>query len=89
MPTRREYKQQLPAIGLSLERYTTSVPQDGAYYLVQHGQQLGRYRSLKAAKVAWDEAVGASGWTPTRRALDVADVALRERRERWARNRAG
>jgi hypothetical protein len=85
----RPYKQQLPAIGLSLERSTPSVPDDGAYYLLRDGKRLGRYRSLSAAKIAWDEAVATSGWSPTKRQLDPVEVALRERSERWSRNRAG
>jgi hypothetical protein len=86
---KNSYKQHLPAIGLSLERYTDAVPDDGAYYLLRDGEQLGRYRSLTAAKEAWTEAVASSGWTVSKRELDTTEITLRERRERWARNRAG
>ncbi len=89
MPRRLPYRQELPAIGLSLERYTEAVPDDGAYYLLRDGRQVGRYRSLKSAKAAWQEVIDASGWSPRERQIVVSEITLRERSERWARNRAG
>lgn len=83
------YRQTQPAIGLSLERLTDAVPRDGAYYLLQDGEIVARYGSLKAAKAAWDDALAASGWTPPKATIDADEVQMRERRERWARNRAG
>jgi hypothetical protein len=83
------YKQHLPDLDLSIERYTDTVPKDGAWYLLQAGRQLARYRSLKAAQEAWKALVQESGWTPSRREVNPAEVRRREQKERWARNRAG
>lgn len=83
------YRQHLPDLDLSIERYTDSVPNDGAYYLLRAGEQLGRYRSLKAAQAAWKELIAASGWRPAPRELDPTEIRRRESAERWSRNRAG
>ena len=83
------YRQHLPDLDLSIERQTDAVPHDGAWYLLRDGEQLGRYRSLKAAQAAWKEVVRASGWAPQAREIDREEVLRRERKERWARNRAG
>lgn len=83
------YRQFLPELELSIERYTDAVPDDGAWYLMQFGQELGRFRSLKAAQERWKEVVRESDWTPTPIPVDVERARLREQQERWARNRAG
>jgi hypothetical protein len=51
------FKQELPAIGLSIEQGTSSVPEDGRYHVVVGGDvvfsskaksvALGRYRNLR------------------------------------------
>jgi hypothetical protein len=74
---------------LSIERYTSDVPDDGAWYLLRDGKQLGRFRGLPAAKEAWDAQVAASGWQPSKQSADPNATLTRERSERWARNRAG
>lgn len=89
MAKKNPYRQTQPAVGLSLERSTDAVPDDGAYYLVENGEIIGRYRSLKAAKAAWDDALTTTGWAPTKAEVNPHEVQMRERRERWARNRAG
>jgi hypothetical protein len=83
------YRQHLPDLDLSIERQTDAVPDDGAWYLLREGEQLGRYRSLKAAQAAWREVLQDSGWKPRVRQVDPSDVRRREQKERWARNRAG
>ncbi len=83
------YRQQLPALKLSIERYTDAVPLDGGWYLLQAGEQLGRFRSLKAAKAAWDVVVKESDWHPEKHQLDPSELIRREQVERWARNRGG
>lgn len=87
--SREPYRQSLPDLELSIERYTEAVPRDGGWYLLRGGEQLGRYRSLKAAQQAWREIVQESGWKPERREVDPSRVRHRERMERWSRNRAG
>lgn len=86
---REPYRQSLPDLQLSIERYTDAVPDDGGWYLVQDGEQLGRFRSLKAAQQAWREVVRDSGWRPAERSVDPAAARRREQSERWSRNRAG
>jgi hypothetical protein len=86
---REPYRQVLPKLELSIERYTDHVPNDGAWYLLRGGGQIGRYRSLNAAQEAWRKVVRESGWTPDRREVDPDEVRRREQKERWARNRAG
>jgi hypothetical protein len=86
---REPYRQVLPALDLSLERFTENVPADGRWRLLQAGQEIGCFRSLKAGQEAWREFVRASGWRPTRSEVDVADVRRREQAERWSRNRGG
>jgi hypothetical protein len=86
---RAPYRQALSALELSIERYTPDVPDDGAWYLLRAGQQIGRFRSLKAARETWNAEIAASGWTPTKRRIDPDEALARERGERWSRNRGG
>lgn len=86
---RAPYRQTLPALTLSIERYTRHVPNDGAWYLLKGGHKIGRFRSLKAAKQAWDAEVASSKWSPAERPLDANEVLARERGDRWSRNRGG
>ncbi len=44
------YRQYIPDINLAIERYSDNVPQDGKYYLLQNGQVLGVFKSLKQAQ---------------------------------------
>ena len=67
MSPEKRYLQQLPALELSIERHTESVPADGFWYLRQRGETLGRFRTLKAAKTAWDKVIATSGWTAPKR----------------------
>jgi hypothetical protein len=85
----KSYKQELPDLALSLERFTSSVPGDGAYYIRLNQEVIGRYRSLKAAQAAWRDIISKSDWSPTPRPIDPDDVRRREQIERWSRNRAG
>lgn len=87
--SREPYRQVLPDLALSIERFTDNVPADGYWYLLRAGEQIGRHRSLKAARAAWKTVVSESGWTPERRELDPAQIRRREQMERWSRNRAG
>ena len=83
------YRQALPDLKLSIERYTDAVPHDGAFYVLRAGEVLGRYRSLKSAQVAWRELLDNTGWTPASLESDPSDALRREKAERWSRNRAG
>ena len=83
------FRQVLPDLDLSLERYTEAVPDDGAWYLVRAGEQVGRFRTRKEALDAWKAALDEAGWEAPKRRVDTRETLLREARERWARNRGG
>jgi hypothetical protein len=87
--SREPYRQVLPDLKLSIERFTESVPADGQWHLLRAGREVGRFRSLKAAQAAWREIVRDSGWKPIPRNVNVGDVRRREQIERWSRNRGG
>ena len=87
--TGNEYRQVLPELELSLERYTDDVPDDGAWYLMRKGKQIGRYRSRKEAMEGWRAAIDEANWQPAERPIDARAALLREAGERWSRNRAG
>jgi len=79
MAKEKPYSQRLPAIDLVLEKHTANVPDDGHYYLNRDGEQLGRFRTLKAAQEAWAQAVADSGWQPEpREQLDPRELLIRE-----------
>jgi hypothetical protein len=86
---RNPFRQHLPDLDLSIERYTDVVPDDGGWYLLRSGEQLGRHRSLKEARLAWHQVVQDSGWSPRKQDVDSKAVLSRESAERWSRNRAG
>lgn len=58
------YRQAIPAIGLSLERYTGAVPDDGYYYVLKDGEVKGRFRTLRQAQAKYKELLAASGYQP-------------------------
>ena len=60
----RFYRQQIPQIELSIERATESVPDDNKYYVIQNGQPLGSFRSLKPAQQLFRRVLADSGYTP-------------------------
>jgi hypothetical protein len=78
MTSDKHYVQRLPPLELSIERYTEDVPPDGGWYVRQHGEIVGRFRSQRAAQAAYDEIIAASGWTPPTRELSVEETLRRE-----------
>lgn len=87
--SREPYRQMLPDLELAIERLTERVPPDGWWYVLQAGEQLGRFRSLAHAQAAWRRIVRDSGWRASPIGVDPADVRRREQAERWSRNRGG
>jgi hypothetical protein len=83
------YRQILPDLGLSIERFTENVPADGQWHLLRDGVEVGRFRTLKAAQAAWQQIVRQSGWQAKPLSVDAEDVRRREQAERWSRNRGG
>jgi hypothetical protein len=75
---KNRYLQQLPAIGLSIERTTENVPDDGAYYLIRNGETLSKHSSLKSAQIAWKAVLDEAGWRPEKRHLDPEELLRRE-----------
>lgn len=58
------YRHYIPELGLSIEKNTTSVPQDGKYYLLRDGKVVKAFRTLRKAEVAFREALAETGYTP-------------------------
>lgn len=44
------YRQYVPGTGLSLERNTDTIPKDGWFYVMQNGEVIGRFKTLKHAQ---------------------------------------
>lgn len=79
---RGAYVQRLPALGLSIERYTARVPNDGGWYVMRGDEQLGRFRTLKKARDAYAHTLAASGWTPPPREVDPQEILQMEAQRR-------
>lgn len=58
------YKHYIPDIGLSIEKNTENVPQDGKYYLLRDVQIVSAFRTLKQAEIAFKEMVSELGYKP-------------------------
>jgi len=58
------YKHYIPDIGLSIEKNTENVPQDGKYHLLHNGQILQTFKTLKQAEAAFKEKVAELGYKP-------------------------
>lgn len=58
------YKHYVPDLGLSIERNTANVHQDGKYYLLRDGQIVKAFKSLKKAEVAFRQALAEAGYRP-------------------------
>jgi hypothetical protein len=83
------YRQQLPALGLSLEHGTESTPDGRGWFLFRDGELLGRYASKASAQEAWKALLKELGWQPRKVQVDASEALRRAAVERWARNRAG
>lgn len=59
------YRQYIPDLNLSIERYTEQTPNDGKYYVLQNGEVLGSFRSLKQAQEIFKKVVQESGYKPS------------------------
>src|SRR4051812_33039310 len=62
---RTPYRQTLPPLELSMERYTDAVLPDGRWHLFRAGQEIGSYRTKAEAQAAWRAEVEASDWKPS------------------------
>jgi hypothetical protein len=71
--------------GVSLERGTTGVPEDGRWHVVRGGTIVSSYRTLTAAQAAYAREVSVSGWIPSKRSAHRVDVAALAADEALAR----
>ena len=83
------YKQSIPPIGLSLERYTKAVPGDGYYYVVLRGEVKGRFRQRAAALELYRSILRESAYTPspaepTASRNEAVEGYLDEKESYWA-----
>jgi len=76
------YKQSIAAIGLSLERATADVPNDGHFYVLLAGEVKGRFRAMRRALALYKSLLEQSGYTPPSPGDRKADPA-REAVERY------
>lgn len=71
---------------LAILQNAEGVPQDGWFHLMRGSEHLGRYRSLKQAKAAWDQIIAESGWEPPKTEELTPEEKLQ--RDKVARERA-
>lgn len=58
------YRQTIVDLGLSIERSTEKVPDDGRYYVLREYEVLGVFRTLKKAQALFKQLVSESGYQP-------------------------
>lgn len=58
------YKHFIPDIGLSIEKNTSNVPNDGRYHVVKAGIVIQSYRSRKLAEEKFRQLLAESGYKP-------------------------
>lgn len=58
------FRQSVPPIGLSIERDTPNVPNDGWYHVVLLGEIKGRFRQKKQADELYKTILAESGYKP-------------------------
>ncbi len=62
--TTRFYRQTIPALDLSIERATGSVPDDGKFHVLRQGETIASFRALKSAQAVFRNVVQESGYRP-------------------------
>jgi len=75
------YRQATPAIGLSLERATDRVPEDGFFYVLLKGEIKGRFRAKSKALSLYKSLLEQSGHKP--QPVQASVDAARENVERY------
>ena len=58
------YRQYIPDLNISIERATEAVPDDNKFYVIQDGEILRSFRSLKQAQEFFKQVVKESGYKP-------------------------
>jgi len=72
------YKRDIPGLGLSVERATVKVPNDGLFYLLKKGRVLESFRSEEAAVMKFRQMVSEIGYQPPEQALDTPLTPTKE-----------
>ena len=78
----QRYRRSIPAIGLSLERGTPNVREDGYFYVLVEGEVRGRFRTMREAEAMYKELLKESGYKPPEPAAAQVDPG-REAVERY------
>ena len=82
-----KYRHYIPALDLSIERYTSRVPADGKFHLVHKGDIIGSFRFKKQAEQKFYQLVKESGYKPDTsiiKPIDPSEEAL----ERYFQSKA-
>lgn len=61
-------KQYVPGLGISLERGTDEVPNDGRYHVTRNGEVVASFRSQSAALRRYKELIAEAGGYPKQQA---------------------
>jgi hypothetical protein len=76
------FRQSMPPWGVSLQRATEEVPNDGFFHLLVSGQVVGRHKTLKRGQAAYSAALHELGYTPPERPEQPRANATHEAIER-------
>lgn len=75
------YRQAIERANLSIECDTPAVPNDGYFYVLHLGREVGRYKSLKQAQRKYGEILSGLNLAPL-------EISAEERASAQARSRA-
>ena len=75
------YRQSIPAIGLSLERSTETVPEDNYFYVLLKGEVKGTFRTKQKALAMYRALLEESGYKP--KPVEAQSDTSRESVERY------
>ena len=78
------YKQGIPCSGVSLERGTSRVPNDGRFYLLVNDEVREQFRTLGQAQVAYRALLKEIGYQPPSSSEGIRVDPARDAVERYA-----
>lgn len=68
------YKQFIKEAGLSLEKGTKDVPDDGKYHLIKNGKLIASFRSLRQGSKRYKEELERMGYKPAKKVKKKANL---------------
>lgn len=68
------YKQFIKKVGLSLEKGTEDVPDDGRYHLCKSGQIMASFKTLQQGLKRYKDELEKMGYKPTKKVKKKADL---------------